>query len=265
MSPERILKQPIDARSDIYSLGVTFYQFLSGSLPFKGDSDFDLMTAHVRTPPLVFASPRAEIPAGIEQCVMRAMEKIPADRFQSPAEFGAALEESLAAQAIAGDPKRSVDTPRHGLPGLYLGPEQNPASVQPPYNPQSAPLPAQPDGGIAGKITLTGHWILSLALLLYGASFMLRAVQVGSEASGRMTGWFCAVESLAMPLAQGLKLIVGHPFKLTPLPQQFVPCRAKVNLRGRTHLLHHRAHFRRLVVVFMHNDSREISGRLISL
>jgi hypothetical protein len=92
MSPEQVMNQAIDIRSDIYSLGVTLFEMLTANLPFQGESDFQIMTAHVHTPPPPPTRHYPYIPRGIENAVMKAMSKDPATRFQTVEEFGAALE-----------------------------------------------------------------------------------------------------------------------------------------------------------------------------
>jgi serine/threonine protein kinase len=92
MSPEQVRNTPVSVRSDIYSLGVTLYEMLSGHVPFESDSDFQVMSDHVNTPPEPPTRFYPYIPRGIEQAVLRALEKDPAARFQTVEEFGAALE-----------------------------------------------------------------------------------------------------------------------------------------------------------------------------
>jgi serine/threonine protein kinase len=92
MSPEQILNRDVDFRSDIYSLGVTLYQILTAHLPFEDPSDFQLMSDHVKTPPPPPTIHYPYIPKGIEQCVLKALAKDPAERFQTVERFGAALE-----------------------------------------------------------------------------------------------------------------------------------------------------------------------------
>jgi len=96
MSPEQISNiSAVDARSDIYSLGMTAYEILSGSLPFKeSDTDFDIMRKVVEgeiPPPDEFAP---EIPSGLAQWVMGAIQKQQDDRFQTVEEMLTALREA---------------------------------------------------------------------------------------------------------------------------------------------------------------------------
>jgi serine/threonine protein kinase len=87
MSPEQILGQDIDSRSDIYSLGILLYETLTGRLPFVGGSEYEVMKSHVeREPP----SPRnfmAEIPASVANSILRALNKDVEARFQTVDEF----------------------------------------------------------------------------------------------------------------------------------------------------------------------------------
>ncbi len=92
MSPEQIRNMPVDIRSDIYSLGATLYEMLTAHLPFESDSDFQVMSDHVNAMPPPPTQHYPYIPPGYEQCVMKALAKNPAERFQTVEEFGAGLE-----------------------------------------------------------------------------------------------------------------------------------------------------------------------------
>jgi len=115
MSPEQIRSEPVDARSDLYSLGLTFYQMVTGQRPIQASSDYALMNAQLTlTPP-----PPAEVihglPRGVSDVIMRAMAKRPADRFASAQEFKMALRMSLSRTTTASmEPTITLPRPPHG-------------------------------------------------------------------------------------------------------------------------------------------------------
>jgi serine/threonine protein kinase len=94
MAPETARDGVADARSDIYAVGVMFYEMLTGTVPFEGDEPTEVMLKHLREPltPPRLRCPQAEITAEAEHTVMKAMAKRPAERYQSMVELHAALE-----------------------------------------------------------------------------------------------------------------------------------------------------------------------------
>lgn len=93
MAPEQIMGRSVDARSDIYSLGVVLYEMLAGHVPFKAASEFDLMRAQVEEPPPPLREGGTPVPKAIEDGAMRALAKRPEERFQTVSEFMDALQE----------------------------------------------------------------------------------------------------------------------------------------------------------------------------
>jgi non-specific serine/threonine protein kinase len=96
MSPEQLRGLPADARSDIWSLGVTLYEMASGVRPFQGQSGFEVSSAILNRAPLPLP---AGVPAELGAVVGRCLEKDPANRYQTAQDLRAALEEIRAGTA----------------------------------------------------------------------------------------------------------------------------------------------------------------------
>lgn len=92
MSPEQVqATQDLDPRSDLYSLGVVFYELVTGSKPFTGDSQFDVMLAQVEKEPMPPSLVDQSIGNELDPVILKALAKKPEDRFQSAGEFREAL------------------------------------------------------------------------------------------------------------------------------------------------------------------------------
>jgi serine/threonine protein kinase len=101
MAPEQAINPSLaDIRSDIYSLGCTWFFLLTGRSPFEADSPLAIMNAHQNTAPPPVHSLRLGVPYETEQILSRMLAKNPDDRFQSPAELIAALASSKIAPLV---------------------------------------------------------------------------------------------------------------------------------------------------------------------
>ena len=91
MSPEQIRGKPLDARSDIYALGIVAFEMFTGKLPFQGRNAQEMMIARLRSQPIPVRSLRADVPDTVEKALTKALQTNPDDRFSTALEFGDAL------------------------------------------------------------------------------------------------------------------------------------------------------------------------------
>jgi serine/threonine protein kinase len=91
MSPEAGRGDPVDERTDIYSLGVMLYEMLSGQLPFDADTPYAVILKHINEPPPPLGQRVPHLPESVEHIVIRALAKDKAQRYQSAAEMRDAL------------------------------------------------------------------------------------------------------------------------------------------------------------------------------
>src|SRR5258706_2199474 len=101
LSPEQARGERVDARSDLYSVGCLLYELLTGRPPFMGDSPVSIAYQHVREAPVPPSRIDPELPAWADAIVLKAMEKDPADRYQSAGEMRNDIQRALQGMPLA--------------------------------------------------------------------------------------------------------------------------------------------------------------------
>lgn len=115
VSPEQAAGEPVDGRSDLYSLGVAAYLAATGQWPFDGDSAAAVLAKHLtQTPPSVLGL-RPDLPAPLAHAIERCLAKSPADRFASGEELAAALGSTLPVRATTPAPVARAARELHEL------------------------------------------------------------------------------------------------------------------------------------------------------
>jgi eukaryotic-like serine/threonine-protein kinase len=142
MSPEQVRCEPLDGRSDLYSVGVSLYETITGQRPYVSDNNFEVMQAHLQVPPTAPIDLKPDIPPGLNQLILMAMAKNPAQRFQTADAMRGALR-SVA--PVLGEPTPFAPMiPPESTMDMSAAQTPHPAT---PSNPRSAtarPLTAQP-------------------------------------------------------------------------------------------------------------------------
>jgi serine/threonine protein kinase/Tfp pilus assembly protein PilF len=99
MSPEAGRGEKVDERSDIYSLGVMFYEMVTGTLPYDADTPWAVILKHINEPLPLPSAIMPGLPTSVERILLKSLAKSPAERYQSAAELRAALQEAQATAA----------------------------------------------------------------------------------------------------------------------------------------------------------------------
>lgn len=214
MSPEQVRGEPVDQRSDLYSMGVSLYEMVTGQLPFRGHSNYSVMSAHLQEPPQPPIVLRPDLPKGLSDIILMAMAKDPKDRFQSAEAFSNALKSTISGAAGAG-----VVSP---IPGTVRVPQGVPSAPQVQVQ---ATVPAAvvaasqaPPSSRRGVYMALGA-VLALAILFAGGYYLPRIIKThaspGAAATQPATPADAPVDISAPPADA---VTVTAPAEATPEP-----------------------------------------------
>ncbi len=155
MSPEQVQGAPVDGRSDLYSLGIVLYEMVTGARPITGDSSWAVMNAHLNQIPRSPATLNANLPALLSLAILKAIEKKPADRFQSASEFSELLNgvrnryAPSSSQALR--EKADLPVPSPEAQGTPPAAQPIPPTIVATPNPQAQPTPTPPGNTSASQ------------------------------------------------------------------------------------------------------------------
>ncbi|MFA7761447.1 protein kinase [Streptomyces sp. NPDC048723] len=150
LSPEQALGRGVDARSDLYSVGIMLFQLLTGRIPFDADSPLAIAYAHVQEEPVAPSSINRSLTPAMDALVARALKKNPNERFPTAAAMGDEVARVLGAgQAGApvivqgqGPLSSGAGVASAVFPPVESGYQAPPQSVQQPYQAPHTPTPA---------------------------------------------------------------------------------------------------------------------------
>jgi tRNA A-37 threonylcarbamoyl transferase component Bud32 len=228
MSPEQFTGKALDARSDVYSLGVMAYEMLTGRLPFDADTPWQWATQHMTAQPMAFevAAPTSTIPSNLRGSVMRALSKDREQRQSSAREFFDELSGGGRITVEGGPPTAAQTTGTASMDAVpdFGAPAPMPMHVAraaaPTPGPAVANIPHQyggvqrpPKGG--GKGLLIGLGILGVVLL--SAMAVVAARSLGSSTEYQPEIALGAPTDTAAPTAAGTATAPATATTFAPL------------------------------------------------
>jgi tRNA A-37 threonylcarbamoyl transferase component Bud32 len=194
MSPEQALGRPVDARSDIYTLGVVLYEMVLSRLPFSGDTPAALIFQHVYELPTPPKQIKPDLPDAVANVLDRAMAKVPDERYPSAGELADAFAAAVFGRATAlptasgqevdrtlvGGPQQPIPAGTPVIPPTRVptpGAGTARAATPPPTIPQSQPTTAEAGGAAApprkAPVALIAAIVAVIVLVLGGGGFVL--------------------------------------------------------------------------------------------
>jgi len=193
MSPEQVRGTPVDARSDLYSVGMVLYELATGRVPFQAESTYAVLEAQLNTPPKPPVEINPSLPKALNDVILTALEKDPANRFQSAAAFRKALE-SVAAVETAERTRHDSDTRVEAVAPAFASTATAPKAA--PFQSPTVVTPAAPPSQARTVVTPAAGPFQSPTVVTPAGPFQSSTVvtPVGGlpRSKGNRAGWMVA-------------------------------------------------------------------------
>jgi len=212
MSPEQVKGEAVDARSDLYSFGVSLYEMVTGQLPFRGNSNYSVMSAHLQEVPQPPVTLRPDLPKGLSEIIIMAMAKNPNDRFQSAEAFANALK-TVVPGATATRPATA--------PAAPVVTAVRPAATVPMQAPPVAAPPPPASSSHRGLYMALGG-LLVVAILAFGAVYGPHWIKARASSGASQQSDAQPAESSQPPASQSS----DAPVDISAAPDDAVPVAA---------------------------------------
>ncbi len=172
LSPEQARGERVDVRSDLYSAGCLLYELLTGRPPFGGDSPAAIIYQHVQQNPVPPSQADPQIPRWADAIVLKAMAKIPADRYQSAAQMRADIQRALSGRPVP-PPQAEMPQQTQRLGGASM--------AAPPASPIQGRVQGAGREPPSGRRRRAAWWVLLGVLLLAAAGVAVYLALAGGD------------------------------------------------------------------------------------